>query len=91
MHEIRCSIEGKVQNVAYRAYAQDVATKLDLRGWVRNIEGGSVEVVAQGNADILKEFVEYLNEGSSLSTVESVSVDWGVVKTLCEDFSIKYD
>ena len=81
---------GKVQGVAYRYFTQDAASDLELTGWVRNRRDGTVEVCAQGTADVLKEFVEHLHEGSLMAKVESVSVDWHTVKTVYDDFSIKH-
>ena len=86
-----CIISGKVQNVAYRAYAQDSATELGLCGFVRNLPDGTVELVAQGDKDTLKEFVEYLHEGSLLAKVENVSIDWRTIKKPHNDFSILHD
>jgi acylphosphatase len=91
MTEMYCLINGKVQNVAYRVYAQDAANNLGVMGWIKNLPDGTVEIVAQGMPDQLKEFVEYLHEGSLLSTVESVSIDWRTSKVVYDDFSIKYD
>jgi acylphosphatase len=47
-----------------------------------------VYVVAQGLPDVLKEFVEYLNEGSSLSKVESVGIDWRSASATYSEFSV---
>lgn len=88
MVEISCVISGKVQGVAYRAYAQDSATELELVGYVRNMSDGSVLVVAQGQSEVLKEFVEYLHEGSLMSEVHGVAVDWGSVGEQYSEFSI---
>jgi acylphosphatase len=46
-------IQGRVQGVGYRWYAQREAGQLDLRGWVRNTEEGEVEVMASGTAEEL--------------------------------------
>ncbi len=88
MNEILCVVTGVVQGVAYRAYVQESATELELVGYVRNLANGSVEVVAQGLPDTLKDFVEYLNEGSLRAKVESVAVDWRSPKRLYDEFSI---
>jgi len=88
MIEIYCVSTGKVQNVAYRDYVQTSAGELGLLGWVRNLSDGSVEVCAQGLPDELKDFVEYLWEGSLSAKVDSVSIDWRTAKETFEDFSI---
>lgn len=90
MTEIYCIVSGKVQGVSYRYYVQDAATKLGLVGWTRNLPDGTVEVVAQGTPDELKEFIEYLNEGSLHAKVDAVAVEWRSAKKPLEDFAIRY-
>ena len=90
MMEIHCVVTGKVQNVRYRDYVQTSATELKLTGWVRNLPDGTVVVVAQGEPDTLKEFVEYLHEGSLQAQVEGVAVEWRTTKRQDDDFSIKF-
>jgi len=88
MNELRCIVTGAVQGVAYRAYVQESAVALDLLGYVRNRADGTVEVVAQGYPDTLKEFVEYLHEGSLMAKVESVAVDWRSLSKTFSEFSV---
>lgn len=72
-------------------YVQDAATALGVAGWVKNARDGTVVVVAQGMPDVLKEFVEYLHEGSLRAKVEAVAVDWRTSKRVYDDFSITHD
>lgn len=88
MIELQAAISGKVQGVGYRAFIQEAATNLGLVGYVKNETSGNVFVLAQGLPDVLKEFVEYLNEGSSLSWVESVGIDWRSASKTYAEFSI---
>jgi acylphosphatase len=88
MTEIQCVVSGQVQGVAYRAYIQDSATELGLVGYVKNLPNGTVEVVAQGDPATLKDFVEYLHEGSLMAKVESVAVDWVSPKVTYDEFSV---
>lgn len=90
MIEMYVVVTGKVQGVMYRAYVQEAATNLGVTGYAKNAPDGSVLILAQGMPDILKEFVEYLYEGSSLSTVESLGVDWRSVGTTYSEFSVLY-
>lgn len=90
MIEMRCVVSGKVQAVAYRAFVETSAVELGLAGYVVNLPDGTVEVVAQGDPSVLKEFVEYLHEGSLLSEVEGVAVEWGSIKKPLDDFSVRH-
>lgn len=87
MMEIQCHITGKVQRVGYRDFAQDAAAELGLFGYVKNQSDGSVTLVAQGEPEKLRLFVEYLHEGSPLAKVEGVGVEWHTATKLYDDFS----
>ena len=67
-------IKGKVQGVFFRASAKDVAEQLHLKGWVRNTSEGDVETVASGDADRIKEFIEWCNKGPRKAEVSKVIV-----------------
>ena len=88
MVEMHCVVTGKVQGVAYRPYVQESATELELVGYVKNHDDGTVEVVAQGLPETLKEFVEYLYEGSLTSKVEGVAVEWKTARKTFDEFSV---
>ncbi len=88
MVEIHCIISGKVQRVAYRAYLQEAATELQIVGYTKNVPDGTVEVVAQGDPDTLKAFVEYMHEGSLMSVVEGVAVEWRSTSKTFHEFSV---
>lgn len=88
MTEMSCTVIGKVQGVAYRAYVQDAATELGVTGFVKNLQDGTVRVVAQGLPDQLRSLVEYLHEGSLLAQVEGVTVDWQAPRTTYMEFSV---
>jgi acylphosphatase len=90
MIELHATVTGKVQGVRYRDYVQQAATNLGLVGSVQNLKDGSVFVIAQGMPDILKEFVEYLHEGSLLAQVDGVAVEWRSQNHVYQEFSILF-
>jgi len=63
-------IQGRVQGVGFRWFVHREASELDLRGWVRNTEGGDVEVVASGSAEDLAELRASLRRGPRGSRVD---------------------
>ncbi len=89
MIELRAVVTGHVQGVRYRDYVQVSATELGVVGYVQNNQDGSVFVVAQALPDVLKQFVEYLHEGSLLAKVDGVAVEWGTITNIYDDFSIR--
>ena len=75
MRCVRCRVEGRVQGVFFRASTEAQATRLGLVGSARNLEDGSVEVVAQGSPDAVAELISWLWEGSKLSRVKAVAIE----------------
>ncbi|MBN2156290.1 MAG: acylphosphatase [Candidatus Lokiarchaeota archaeon] len=69
MHAI---VSGKVQGVFFRANTADVANRLGVTGYVRNLSDGKVEVVAEGSHDKLLELLKWLHRGSIWAQVDAV-------------------
>lgn len=87
---VRLKISGRVQGVYYRATAREVALKLGINGFVRNLSDGSVEVVAEGDEEKLKEFINWCWKGPSGARVENVMERWEEFKGDFSSFTIKY-
>lgn len=66
-------ISGRVQGVGFRAFTHRTANEMNLRGWVRNLSDGRVEVLAQAPASQLVEFEQRLKNGPSRSHVEAIA------------------
>lgn len=88
---IKCIVTGKVQGVFYRASTKDKADGLNLKGWVRNLPDGSVELEAVGRPESLKKLLEWLWIGPELSKVTNVEVFNIKVNQEYSDFSIRYN
>lgn len=72
---IRCLVEGRVQGVFFRASTKEVADKLAIRGYAKNLPDGRVEVLACGDAPVLGEFKSYLAVGPVHASVTSVNCE----------------
>lgn len=88
---VRCIVSGRVQGVWFRGSTQDRARELGLRGWARNRDDGSVEVVAHGQDGALDALVDWLHHGPRLARVDSVEVEvlGDSIETVPAEFTIK--
>lgn len=71
----RYVVSGRVQGVGFRYFTQDLAAREGLTGLVRNLPDGSVEVVAEGDAESLARLEAALWRGPSHARVEDVEVE----------------
>ena len=67
-------IHGLVQGVSFRACARDEALRLKIFGWIRNLDNGEVEALAEGAPDDVDQFVRWCNDGPPQAEVESVTL-----------------
>jgi acylphosphatase len=65
-------IEGRVQGVFFRDSARKQAQSLGVTGWVRNLRNGSVEAVAEGPEDKVRQFADWCRRGPSAARVDGV-------------------
>ena len=69
----RFIVSGRVQGVFYRDSTRKKALSLGLRGWVRNLRSGDVELLAAGPGSRLEELQAWLWEGPQMARVTQVS------------------
>ena len=72
MKRLHLIISGQVQGVGFRAATQREATRLGLKGWVKNLSNGNVESVVEGNEKLLKDFEQWCRQGPPMSEVIDV-------------------
>ena len=81
-------ITGRVQGVTFRAWTADNASRLGLRGWVRNHRDGSVEALFCGEASGVDEMVQLCWRGPRFADVANVAVS-AAQDTASEQFEIR--
>ncbi|GAA6134351.1 acylphosphatase [Oceaniserpentilla sp. 4NH20-0058] len=65
-------ISGKVQGVYYRASTAKKAQAFGLKGWVKNLDDGRVEVHAQGPVSGLDSLLTWCEKGPILAKVSGI-------------------
>ena len=76
MRRLHLKIQGRVQGVCYRAYTQDKARALGVKGQVRNLRDGSVELLAEAEEPTLKELLDWCWNGPPWARVEDIDAEW---------------
>ncbi|MGL4533974.1 MAG: acylphosphatase [Fusobacteriaceae bacterium] len=72
MKSYKYVVKGRVQGVGYRYFVNYTAEKLGIKGTVKNLENGDVEVLAQGDELMIKDFESYLKIGPKFSKVSKI-------------------
>lgn len=72
---LHARVIGRVQGVGFRYYVMTSASNLGCTGWVRNRRDGSVEVLAEGDKEQLKNLIVALKRGSRSSNVREVKTN----------------
>jgi acylphosphatase len=67
-------VHGRVQGVGFRYFVQHVGTRLGLTGNVRNCPDYTVEIVVEGTADRIADFIQQVEKGPSLARVQKLDI-----------------
>ena len=74
MKTVKILISGAVQGMFFRHFVDKNAKELELKGFVRNLDDGRVEVVAEGKIESVNEMINICKKGPRDSTVKNVDV-----------------
>jgi acylphosphatase len=81
-------VDGIVQGVGFRWFAQSLAIRYDLKGTVRNRLRGDVEIVLEGEKGAIEDFILDLRKGPRFGRVDAVDVEWREYSGKYRGFSI---
>lgn len=82
-------VSGRVQGVCFRASTREMAARLGLRGWVRNLPDGRVEAVFEGEEQPLRLMLAWCQTGPPGGRVDRADACWGTATNEFEGFSIR--
>lgn len=82
MKTYKILVSGHVQGVFFRASARELAKKLNLKGYAKNLDDGRVEMKVSGEQADIDEFIEWSRKGPSRARVDAVNVE----ETTSENF-----
>ena len=67
-------IDGIVQNIFFRAFVKENAERHNVKGFVRNLEDGRVEIFLEGNNDDVDKMMELCKKGPKHAQVKGVAI-----------------
>ncbi len=88
--QVHVFYSGRVQGVGFRMTAEETAQGLGVVGWVRNLRDGRVELLAQGLAPALEQFLREIRAGPMKNFIKDVRVAWGPATDAFDEFEIRY-
>ena len=75
MKRIRVIIDGRVQGVGFRYFVLENAQRYGIKGYVKNMPGGSVEIDAEGEREQLDQFLNVCRQGPPAARVKNFRID----------------
>jgi len=89
MVQARILYSGTVQGVGFRFMVQRYALSLDLTGWVKNLPGGSVEILVNGTKESIEKLCEMVEEYFK-GHIRKKDINFASPLIEFEDFQITY-
>ncbi|MFH0826694.1 MAG: acylphosphatase, partial [Candidatus Omnitrophota bacterium] len=87
--QIHVYYTGRVQGVGFRFTAESLAQSLGIKGWVKNLGDGRVEVEAEAEEGALKEFLDRIRKHFA-RTIQDEDVDWKECSGKLKEFGIRF-
>jgi len=82
-------IQGRVQGVGFRANSRHMANRLNLRGWVRNMRNGDVEILVEGPEFEVDRLIAWCHRGPTSAYVSKVRVEKSEATNKFDGFAVK--
>lgn len=87
---LRLIFYGKVHGVGFRKFVKAKAELFGLRGYVKNLPDGTVEVVVDADKELLKRFIEEIKDGPERAIVEKFEIEEINKEVDYDGFEIRY-
>jgi acylphosphatase len=90
LKRIHIFITGRVQGVFFRQSTRVMAIKNNVNGWVRNLDDGRVEIVAEGKTQNIDNLVDWCKTGPANSRVDDFELSEEHSTSKFENFEVRY-
>ena len=87
---IHIFVVGRVQGVFFRQSTRVMAIKNNVNGWVRNLDDGRVEIVAEGEQQNINNLATWCKTGPANSRVDEFELSEENSTSEFENFEVRY-
>lgn len=91
MISLQVFYEGRVQGVGFRWTVRHIAKGFDVKGWVRNLIDGRVEMQITGSEDEVRAFLEAIAQSELRAHIRKTSEDSLPAPVEANGFEIRHD
>jgi acylphosphatase len=81
-------VSGIVQGVFFRANTLQEANQLGIYGWVRNLNDGRVEIMAEGESSLIEKMVSWCKVGPPGAQINRIDIKYLIFRDEFVDFRI---
>lgn len=91
MLSLQVFYEGRVQGVGFRWTVRHIAKGFEVKGWVRNLVDGRVEMQVTGDGNEVRAFVKAISESELRSHIRKTSEQTIDGPVAANGFEIRHD
>jgi len=81
-------VSGIVQGVFFRANILQEAKELGINGWVKNLNDGRVEIMAEGESSLIEKLISWCKVGPPGSQIDRIDINFLIFRDEFVDFRI---
>ena len=89
MKEVKIEVSGRVQGVNFRNTVKSFADEAGIKGYVMNLDKGSVSIIAQGEKEVLDNFVSWIKGNPGFSKINDIKCEWGGCSNNFSEFRVQ--
>jgi acylphosphatase len=89
--KVKINVNGRVQGVGFRFFTYQQAQKLNLVGYVQNLDNGDVEIIAQGDNLQISKLIKWIeNGGPASASISLVNIVELKLQNDLTSFNVRY-
>jgi acylphosphatase len=71
---VRLYLRGVVQGIFFRAFIKENAERHNVKGFIRNLEDGRIEIFLEGDLEAVDKMIELSQKGPKYAQIQNVEI-----------------